>query len=193
MTIEGDNAAMLAGQMPNSSIVTIAPDAIKVKTVGGMMASMVGDILSTNDDIYYIQHKKEVVYHEAAPEKNDESNKPEIKVKKLSGTATVAGHECQKYEITVGDDKQYAWAATDMKISDANIFESISPEGIDGVVLKSVRMMNIPSVGEITITTTATEVKAKKIKTSKIMPPKSYTQKEGAPMAIQQQREMMKK
>ncbi len=178
--ISGPMADQVKGMMQEKQIIKIKGNNMRQSMKGGMMAQMMGDIIFLGDkkEAYILQASEKKALRMATDEMKDEGAKP--KVTKLNEVVDIAGYKCQKYSIEIENEQlggtltEYVWATKDIQInnpkSGMKTQNSITMEGVDGVVLKMVTDMN----GMFTLTMIATQVQKGDIPDSEFVIPKDY-------------------
>ena len=124
INIEGENAEMMAGMMPQHFNYLVKGSKIKFTTEGGMMQDMMGEFIINTDDGsgYMVQHSMKKAY-KMEPPTEDEAAEMDMKpnVKKEAESEKIAGYDCQKYTITLstqmGEMVQEIWATKDIKFN----------------------------------------------------------------------------
>lgn len=178
--ISGPMAEQVKGMMTEKQIVKIKGNNMRQSMKGGMMAQMMGDIIFLGDkkEAYILQASEKKALKIDIEDKKDEGPKP--KVTKLNEVVDIAGYKCQKYSIEIENEQlggtltEYVWATKDIQLSTPKSGlknnNSITMEGVDGVVLKMVTDMN----GMFTLTMIATQVQKGDIPDSEFTIPKDY-------------------
>ncbi|MEM6629734.1 MAG: DUF4412 domain-containing protein [Bacteroidota bacterium] len=146
--IEGENAEMMAGLMPQHFNYLVKGSSLKFTMEGGMMQDMMGEFIINTDDAsgYMVQHNMKKAY-KMEPPTPEETAEIDVKptVKKESETATIAGYSCQKYTVTMstqmGQMVQEIWATKDIKFKRPNLpsaqgLDQIFIDGLDAFPLK---------------------------------------------------------
>jgi len=177
--VSGPMADQVKGMMQEKQIVKIKGNNMRQSMKGGMMAQMMGDIIFLGDkkEAYILQPSEKKALKMSTDEMKDEGPKP--KVTKLNEVVDIAGYKCQKYSIEIENDQlgtltEYVWATKDIQVNNPKAGmktnNSITMEGVDGVVLKMVTDMN----GMFTLTMIATQVQKGDIPDSEFTLPKDY-------------------
>lgn len=190
MDYKGDQADLVKQQMPSSTTITIKGNNTKVVTTGGVMASMIGDVVNKGDEktSYFIQAANKTVYKvkndELKSDKKDDSDGP--KVTKENSTAKILGYTCQKYKVETKSGINYVWATKDIDIGNVEFRGKVSYKGVEGVVMK--QEMNITDQGmTFIITMTMVSFDKKSISDSEFAIPAEYTVKEEVPGLLKMQ------
>ena len=148
VSLEGDNAEMMAALMPQNFQYLVKDEQIKFTIEGGMMEDMLGEFIVNADDGtgYMVQHSMKKAYKmdPPSPEETEEMEmKPEIT--KGEETKKIAGYTCDKYTITLstpaGEMKQEVWATNEIKMRKPNFpetqgFSQIFINGMDAFPLR---------------------------------------------------------
>ncbi len=178
--VTGPMADQVKGMLQEKQIIKIKGNNMRQRMKGGMMEQMMGDIIFLGDkkEAYILQASEKKALRLATDEMKDEGSKP--KVTKLNEVIDIAGYQCQKYSIEIENEQlggtltEYVWATKDIQISNLKTGlknnNSITKEGVDGVVLKMVTDMN----GMFTLTMIATQVQKGDIPDSEFVIPKDY-------------------
>ncbi len=199
MKVMGSGAEMMAAFMPTGSIHQYKGADYLMKFEGGMMGSMMGDILMKDGVVYAVKTDEKTAY-KFEDEANGEAP-PKPNISKEDEVIEILGYKCQKYlaetETPQGPVSVYVWATQDLKIakpktsgkSSMMMSSSLFMEGVDGVVLK--KMTNIDAMG-MTLTTveTVTEIKAGKLSKKLFVIPKNFAMKTGQELMEQMQQGM---
>ncbi|GIV44092.1 MAG: hypothetical protein KatS3mg035_1215 [Bacteroidia bacterium] len=178
--ITGPMADQVKGMMQEKQILKIKGNNMRQTIKGGMMAQMMGDIIFLGDkkEAYILQSSEKKALKMEMDEMKNEGAKP--KVTKLNEVIDIAGYKCQKYSIEIENEQlggtltEYVWATKDIQVSNPKsgmkTQNSITIEGVDGVVLKMVTDMN----GMFTLTMIATQVQKGDVPDSEFVIPKDY-------------------
>ncbi len=189
MDYKGDQAEMIKQQMPSANIVTIKGSNTKVVMEGGMMSSMIGDVINKGDEktTYFVQAANKVVYKVKNDElKGGDNQQDNPKVTKESSTATILGYKCQKYKVETTSGTNYVWATKDIDIGTVDFRGKIAYKGVEGVVMK--QEMNITEQGmTFTIIMTMVSFDKKTVSDSEFTFPSDYAVKEEVPAIIKMQ------
>src|SRR5687767_13114288 len=112
MEYKGDNAAQLTQMAPSANVVTIKGNNAKVVMEGGMMASMIGDVVNKGDEktTYFIQSSSKTVYKVKSEEADKGDDGSDAVVTKENSTAKILGYTCQKYKVVTKSGTNYVWA-----------------------------------------------------------------------------------
>jgi hypothetical protein len=177
--IMGEGVDAYAALMPTSMDLYSSKKAIMVKINGGMMATMMGEMLSTTKESYIIKASEETAYlYKADADAKDDSPV----VVKEDEVLTINGMSCQKYKVTKqtpqGEQTSYAWLNTDYKlpVMGGKGAENMSVPGVSGIVLKT-----MTSTGPMTVVLTASEFKTGKQDKKYFTIPKGYAKKDYVP------------
>lgn len=156
---------------------------------GGMMGSMLGDILSKNDGkTYFVNHNTKTI-NIYTPKETDDKKETKFNVTKENETSKILSYTCQKYKVLTEGDKAdqsviYIWAAKDLKVDTKGNKKwgtgQYMYEGVDGFPLK---MMIISKAqgADMTMTMTAVNLETKTPDTKEFELPASYKREEGLP------------
>lgn len=190
MDYKGDQADLVKQQMPSSTTITIKGNNTKVVTNGGMLASMLGDVINKGDEktSYFVQAANKTVYkvknEELKNDKKDDNDGP--KVTKENSTAKILGYTCQKYKVETKSGTNYVWATKDIDIGNVEFRGKVSYKGVEGVVMK--QEMNITDQGmTFVITMTMVSFEKKSVADSEFTFPAEYTVKEEVPGLLKMQ------
>lgn len=197
--IDATQKAML----PTGYTITMKGVNSKFVTEGGMMASMLGDIISRGDEkaTYMVNHTTKVANKLKDEDKKEEDKKPNFKVTKENSTAKILGYDCQKYKVTSKDESGeeqviYLWAAKDLKLGTSH--KSKSPvsgvgqfvfDGVEGFPLK-MEISNKMQGTEIKTVITATKIDLSKVNDADVSVPKDYKIEEGLPEILKMMQNM---
>ena len=196
ISMEGEGAAQMAGMMPESYVYKIKESKMKVTMNGGMMASMMGDIVFDNEkeEGYMIQHSSSVAYKmmnseedKAELEKMAEELKPDVQA--TNETTEIAGYKCKKYVVKMstpqGDLEQTIWATEGLNVKrpkNSSLGGGMSGisfvDGIDGFPLKM--SVGLP-MGMGTMTLTASTIDKGGIADAEFEVPSNYEIKDFDP------------
>ncbi len=177
--VMGDNADMMKSMMPTSMEMYSDKKSVMVKINGGMMGSMMGEMITTAKGSYIVKHDEKTIYNVATPP-NKEEGAPTVV--KEDEKLTIAGLECQKYKVTQtttgGDQTSYIWINTDyiFPLTGAKGTEKMGVPGVPGIAMK---MMT--SQAGFTVVIIATEVEKGKQDKKYFELPKDYAKKDSAP------------
>jgi len=150
---------------------------------GGMMASMMGDMVTTKDGTVMINHNQKMAYDmDIKPEDLKDTAAP--KIEKMDEEMEILGHKCQKYKVVsigqLGETTTYVWVTEDFQLphfkSQATAAKNFSIKDIPGVALKT----QTSAMG-MTVTQTATAIDQTKPKASEFKVPKGYERKKFDP------------
>ncbi len=177
--ILGENSEMAAGMMPTSMEFYSNKKNTLVKMEGGLLATMMGDMLATSKESYQIKHEEKIAYviKKTEPAKNDGA-----KVVKEDEVITLQGLSCQKYKVTKTDDKGeqlvYIWISTDyiLPLTGGKGTENLSVPGVPGMAMKI-----MSSQMGLTVVITATEMQQTKQDKKYFSVPKGYAKKDFVP------------
>jgi hypothetical protein len=146
MEVKGENAAMLGSMMPNKMEMHFLGKDIMVRTVGGMAAGAMGDIitLGAKGKTFMVMHKKKKVY-DMTGNGEKEISADKLPVIKEMGQEKVNGYSCTKYSVTFpksdGNELfQYLWATKEIDVPKPDGKASRSQMFLDGVEGFPVRM-----------------------------------------------------
>jgi hypothetical protein len=188
MEYKGDQADMMAKMAPTANIVTIKGNKSKVVMEGGMMSSMVGDVINIGDEktTYFVQSATKTAYKVKSDEMKDNENADKAKVTKESSTATILGYKCQKYKVEIDGNTNYVWATKEIDAGTADYRGKVAYKGIEGVIMK--HEMNVSQQGsKITIIMTMVAFEKKSVKDDEFEIPSNYTVKEEMPEILKMQ------
>ena len=177
--ILGDGAEAIESMMPSSMELYSSKKAIMVKINGGLMGSMMGDMITTAKGSYMVKHDEKIVYNLGKGEQKENDN---VKVVKEDEKITIAGLECQKYKVTKTDAKgeqtSYVWINTDyiFPVTGGKGAENMGVPDVPGIAMK---IMN--SQAGFTVVITASEFKTGKQDKKHFAIPKGYEKKDSAP------------
>jgi hypothetical protein len=146
MEVKGENAAMLGSMMPNKMEMHFLGKDIMVRTVGGMAAGAMGDIITmgAKGKTYMVVHKKKKVY-DMTDNGEKELSADKLPVIKEMGQENVNGYFCTKYSVTFPKSNgnelfQYLWATKEIDVPKPDGKASRSQMFLDGVEGFPVRM-----------------------------------------------------
>jgi hypothetical protein len=188
MEYKGDNAAQLTQMAPSANVVTIKGNNAKVVMEGGMMASMVGDVINKGDEktTYFVQASSKTVYKVKSEEADKNKGEDDAVVTKENGTAKILGYTCQKYKVVTKSGTNYVWASKDVNMGNADFRGKVQYKGVEGMVLK--QEMNVSQEGQnMTIIMTCVQLDKKTVNDSEFAIPADYTVKEELPMILKMQ------
>lgn len=189
MDYKGDQADLVKQQMPSSTTITIKGNNTKVVTTGGVMASMIGDVINKGDEktSYFIQSANKTVYKVKNDElKNDKKDDDGPKVTKENSTAKILGYTCQKYKVETKSGINYVWATKEIDIGNVEFRGKVSYKGVEGMVMK--QEMNITDQGmTFVITMTMVSFDKKSVADAEFVIPSDYTVKEEMPGILKMQ------
>lgn len=202
ISMSGIDATQKA-MLPTGYTITIKGVNSKFVTEGGMMGSMLGDIISRGDEkvTYLVNHTTKVANKLKNEENKNEGKKPDVKVTKENSTAKILGYDCQKYKVTSKDESGaeqiiYLWAAKDLQLGGSH--NSSSPvggvgqfvfDGVEGFPLK-MEITNKMQGTEIKTVLTATKIDLSKVDESAVSVPKDYKIEEGLPELLKMMQQM---
>jgi len=176
--IIGEGVEAYESMMPTSMDIYSSKKAIMVKMNGGMMETMMGEIVSTPKESFMIKHSEKTTYiikEEAAKDENP-------KVVKEGEIITICGLSCQKYKVTKtttqGEQTSYVWINTDYKfpVTGGKGAENMGVPGVSGIAMKT-----MSSQAGMTVVLTATEFKTGKQDKKYFTVPKGYAKKDFDP------------
>ena len=189
---EGDMMEMFSAMMPSSYLFNFQESKMSFEMTGGVAALMGGMrfITDNTQGVTYMLSEKDKVAYEMKHQELQESlagqstqAKPEVK--KLDEIITIAGYQCQKYEvITKADDgstaTQYMWVTPEIKVTQpgkytiANMPNNfIASEEIDGFPLKIISEIVSQGV-QLTMVMTASEITKKQFDSNLFDLPKDF-------------------
>jgi hypothetical protein len=173
MEVKGENAAMLGSMMPNKMEMHFLGKDIMVRTVGGMAAGAMGDVitLGAKGKTYMVVHKKKKVY-DMSSNAEKEISADKLPVIKEMGKEKVNGYACTKYSVTFpksdGNELfQYLWATKEIDVPKPDGKSSRSQmflDGIDGFPVRMDQYITISQMGgmSINIESNLTEISKEK-------------------------------
>lgn len=185
MEYKGDNSAQLTQMAPSANIVTIKGNNAKVVMEGGMMASMIGDVVNKGDEktTYFVQASSKTVYKVKSEEAKKDDGGDDAVVTKESSTAKILGYTCQKYKVVTKNGTNYVWATKDVIMGNADYRGKVTYKGVEGMVLK--QEMNMTQEGQtMQIIMTCVQIDKKSVNDSEFAIPSDYTVKEELPMIL---------
>lgn len=177
----GEGMEMMESMMPNSMELYSGKKAMMIKMNGGMMESMLGEIVSTSKESFMVKHSEKAAYIFKADEVKDDNPK----VVKEDEVITINGLSCQKYKVTKntaqGEQTAYIWLNSDYKLPamGSKGAENMSVPGVPGIAMKT-----MTSTGGMTVVLTATEFKKGKQDKKYFAIPKGYAKKDYDPNAM---------
>lgn len=183
--LEGENADQMAGFMPTSYEYLISGSNLRFRTVGGMTAAMMGEIVVHGEegDAYMIKDAEKTAYKMPNDDEGYDGKAPQIE--KTGKKAEIAGYSCVQYKVTsdggeAGDVTQMMWITQDINIAkpkkNGKHGGAVFMDGIDGFPLK------IESdVMGMTMIMTATSVKKINVDESEFEIPGDYEVKDFDP------------
>lgn len=161
----GEGMGGMEAMMPTGMNLTIGKKGMIVEMQGGMMAAMMGTILSTKDGGYMIKNEEKTVYKLDPEKETEEKDAAPSSVVKEDEVIEILGYSCQKYKTTstggpMGETVTYVWATDGIvfpKFSQVKGAQSMAVEGVPGTALKT-----STSVMGMTIVNTAIEISKEK-------------------------------
>lgn len=148
--IDGDNADVLKGFLPNSYVFYISNNDLRVKINGGLMANYMNDMLyiSEKETTYSLNADQKTAYRFTDKTQDTADSIMEIsekEVTKTNETETILNYECTKYKVaqTVNGTEvvEYVWITDKIKTVKNNLdspaMQNIGIKGVDGTALKS--------------------------------------------------------
>ncbi|MBS1952428.1 MAG: hypothetical protein OJF59_002048 [Cytophagales bacterium] len=136
---------MMGSMMPKGMTVRIKGANSLTTTEGGMMP---GDILHTPDKSVLIDRENKTYSNMPSGSSSDQTERTKPTITKTSETATILGHICSKYIVTLNEHGKTItsniWTTTDFKDIDMKAFarqrmgkgQSLFYEGVEGMPLK---------------------------------------------------------
>ncbi|MEM0995673.1 MAG: DUF4412 domain-containing protein [Bacteroidota bacterium] len=164
----GEGIEQAQAMLPTGMEMIIRKSDVIVEMQGGMMAMMMGKILTLGKKgkTYMIKDSEETIYvMDVEKMKDDAGDAPKPKITKEDETLTIAGYECQKYKVTMetpqGEMTQQVWVTDQIKLPKSEgaggpgggLTSGLTMEGLPGLPLKT--MIN---QGPITVIMTAKTV-----------------------------------
>jgi len=171
----------VASMMPTTSIITIKGTNAKVVMEGGMMASMMGEMISIGSEkaTYFLIASEKTAYKVKTDEVNTKKNDDAV-VTKENSTAVILGYKCQKYKVVTKSSTIYVWATTEIDLSNVDYKGKLGYKGVEGMIMK--HEMNVVDNGKTYVMTmTMTAYEKKTISDSVFKIPSDYTVKEEMP------------
>ncbi len=160
LEVKGENAALFNAMMPNKMEMYFLGKDIMVRTVGGMAAGAMGDIITkgAQGKTYMVVHKKKKVYN-MNTQTEKEISADDMPVIKEIGKEKVNGYNCTKYSVTFPKAKdrevfQYIWATTEINIPKPDGKASRSQmflEGVEGFPVRMDQFITLAQMGGMTI------------------------------------------
>lgn len=189
--LSGENADMMKAFMPTGYKYKIKDDKMLFRMEGGMMASMLGDILIKEKEkkTYIINHEAKTVFYINPDEFDKEENEVEApKITDLKETETIMGYKCKKYKIEKkseeGTEVQYMWATEELKSaatkSKSKLTGNMFVEGIDGFPLKITMEINQGMIS-LDMSIVVTNIDEKKMSSDIFDVPSNYSMEEFDP------------
>jgi hypothetical protein len=188
MEYKGDQADMMAKMAPTGNVVSIKGTKSKVVMEGGMMGSMIGDVINIGDEktTYFVQSDSKTVYKVKSDEMKDNENADKAKVTKENSTATILGYKCQKYKVEIDGSTNYVWATKEIDAGTADYRGKVAYKGVEGVIMK--QELNVSQQGsKMTIIMTMISFEKKSISDDEFEIPSNYTVKEEMPAILKMQ------
>lgn len=194
IAMSGGGIEAQKAMLPTGYTFVIKGNNSKFITEGGMVSSMIGDVIYRGDEkTTYLVNNTTRTANKLEKTDSKEDKKSDLKVTKESGTAKILGYDCQKYKVVSKDPESgseqiiYLWASKDLKLSASNKSESpvggigqFMFEGVDGFPLKMETITKIQG-SEIKTIMTATKIDLSKVSESEVSIPKGYRIEEGLP------------
>ncbi len=190
MEYKGDNAAQLTQMAPAANVITIKGNNAKVVMEGGVMSSMIGDVVNKGDEktTYFVQAASKTVYKVKSDENKKDDDDKDVTVTKEKSTAKILGYTCQKYKVVTKNGTNYVWATKDVDLGGVDYRGKVTYKGVEGMIMK--QEMNISQDGQsMTIIMTAIQLEKKSVNDSEFTIPSDYTVKEDLPMILKMQGE----
>ena len=162
VSLQGDNAEMMAAMMPQTFQYLVKDEQIKFSMEGGMMEEMMGEFIVNAEEGtgYMIQHSAKKAYKMDPP---TETAKEEMDLKPSIAKGTesekIAGYTCSKYTVTLntqmGEMVQEIWATKDIKMRRPKVpntqgLDQIFIEGLDAFPLRIVQDLPM-GMGKMTL------------------------------------------
>lgn len=175
--IMGEGVEAYESMMPTSMEIYSSKKGMMVKMNGGMLAAMMGEIVSTPKEAYMLKHDEETAYLM----KDDEASKDnDAQVVKEDEVAEIQGFKCQKYKVikttAKGEQTAYIWINSDYKFpvtGGKGGAENMAVPGVPGIAMKT-----MTSEAGMTVVLTATEFKTGKQHKKYFTIPKGYAKKD---------------
>lgn len=191
LTYMGEMADQLAGMLPNKKIVKFLGTDMLTRQEGGLMGSMMGEILVKGNEktAYMVKASEQTAYKMGSQDETTTEEKPDMKVTKEDEVIKILGYDCQKYKIETttegGTIVMYQWVTPSIKPSvpkDAANGGSnmIVSDQIDGFPLKTMTSIDMGGM-KMNVIEVATEVKKEKLDASMFSIPSNYTIKDFDP------------
>ncbi len=181
----GSGVEAYAAMMPESMTISMRGDMTHMVMQGGMLASMLGTMIvdSKKEEMYMVREAEKLAYQFSTKVTTGiATDAPAPKIEKLDEKVTIAGYECEKYEVTkveMGmEQKYFVWATEALgspgrSLAQNSMASSLSVEGLNGMVLKV--MISQANMGiDMTMVLTVTEVKTSKPSSAIFKVPKGY-------------------
>jgi hypothetical protein len=177
--IVGEGVEAYESMMPTSMEIYSGKKGMMVKMNGGMLAAMMGEIVSTPKEAYMLKHDEKTAYLM----KDDEDSKNSPQVVKEDEVAEIQGFKCQKYKVTKttakGEQTAYIWVNSDYKFpvtGGKGGAENMAVPGVPGIAMKT-----MTSEAGMTVVLTATEFTTGKQDKKYFTIPKGYAKKDFDP------------
>ncbi|MEM0996268.1 MAG: DUF4412 domain-containing protein [Bacteroidota bacterium] len=189
--VKGAEAEQMKAYMPTAYEYLISGTNMRMITIGGMAAAMMGDMVIQGEEgkVYMVKDDQKRAFIMPDTEDEEEEEDINIQVEKMNETLEIAGYTCQKYKVMVPagkgseDATQYMWTTTKLdvlqpssvKAAEYNLFV----KGLDGFPLKVVTTTN-----GMTLDMTVREIEKKSIPASKFEIPSDYEVTEFNPASL---------
>jgi hypothetical protein len=187
MSYEGEGVDAMSAYLPQHYIMDVKDNNIRMKIEGGMMESMMGDMLVTSDmNTYIIKHDEQVAYvmtKDEVEEQVAEFDSTSYEVIDLKETEKILKYKCKKYKVVSNiagvRSEQIVWVTDKLQVkfqasesTPASQF-SLEKYGIKGMTLKTIAEINQAGM-EITMTMEAVELEEKKFDENYFKVPEDY-------------------
>jgi hypothetical protein len=181
--VTGEGAEMMAAFMPEKLSLKVGDNVMVMQMHGGMMAAMMGRIVTTGYEAYTIIDDKKIVYEMSKDDLGGEAEStPDYQL--ISGEQKqIMGYSCKLYRYTIVDEEGNesttdTWVTDKLKMpkmkgpltSEGGMMGNL-PTNIDGVPLE---VRSTVSGANYTIVMTAITVKEETISSSDYERPKGY-------------------
>lgn len=188
LSVMGEGADKMSAFMPSGYNMHFSSSGdLLFKTNGGMMAGILGEIISKgkNGESYLVKRNEKTVYKMPAA---DITPKTLPVIQKENETITISGYKCQKYKVTTKEANnmtqvKYVWVTDQIIIKkpkgNIQTTASVFVDGISGFPLKIMTEM----MGITTVMTCITINKTKP-DPSLFVIPKNYTVKPFDPSVL---------
>lgn len=180
----GEGMEQMAAFMPQSMEIIFSKKGVVTRIKGGMMETMMGDILVNKEGSYMIKHGEKTVYDMSdATEGQEEEPKPAIE--KEDEVIEILGYKCQKYKVIseseVGEVVTYVWVTDEIEIpkQKTGMSSNLTAGNLPGIALKTMST----TMGMTTVLA-ATEVSTDKQDKAQFEIPKGYTKEKFDPNSL---------